>query len=185
MIDSLVNLDNQLFFFINLRGHNALTDFLASFLVDWPFFLIVLLFVFSERHRKTAWILVLTMVLSVVINSILLKNIFKRPRPYWIFTEAVHIEGNSFLWSEEWRPPLTSYAFPSGHTALAGAVALVAFLRHKKLRLAVVILTLSTSIARVFVGVHRPLDVVAGILTGGLTGLMALFLMRFLPKQMK
>lgn len=187
LIEVLLKLDDRLFFLINQHGHSGLTDFLAGILVDWPIFLIILLFIYSERHRRTSWLLLMTMGVSIVINSIILKNIFKRPRPYWIFPEAIHIFGNSFIWSETWRPPLTSYAFPSGHTALAGGVAYVSFLRHSKLRIAVVVLTLLSCLARIFVGVHRPLDVVAGILVGIGVGVVTPFLMpyleRFLPKK--
>jgi len=182
VVEFLVNIDNQLFFFINQHGHNGLTDFLAKFLVDWPIFLIILLFLYSERHRKTSWLLLLTMVFSVVVNSLILKNIFKRPRPYWIFSEAVHVADSSFFWSENWRPPMASWAFPSGHTALAGAVTYVVFLRHRKLRLAVVILTLLSCLARIFVGVHRPLDVLTGVLVGVVVGVFSPRLLRFLPK---
>lgn len=187
VIEFLLKLDDQLFFLINQHGHSGLTDLLARFLVDWPAFLILLLFLYSERHRKTSWLLLVTMGASIVVNSIILKNIFRRPRPYWIFPEALHVPRNSFLWSESFRPPLASYSFPSGHTALAGAVAYVAFLRHSKLRVAVVLLTLSTCWARVFLGVHRPLDVLAGVLVGvivgGVTPYLMPYLRRFLPKR--
>lgn len=187
MIDNLLKLDDQLFFLINQQAHNRLTDFLASLLVDWPIFLIILLFIYSERHRRTSWLLLITMGISIVVNSIILKNIFQRARPYWVFEDALHVPGNSLLWSEAWRPPLTSYAFPSGHTALAAAVAYVAFLRHSKLRLVVVLLTLSTCLARVYVGVHRPLDVVAGVMVGigvgVVTPLLMPYLERYLPRR--
>lgn len=182
MIEFLVKLDNQLFFFVNQRGHSDLTDFLAKFLVDWPIFLIILLFLYSERHRKTSWLLLATMAFSVVVNSLILKNIFKRPRPYWVFSEVIHVASSSFFWSESWRPPMASWAFPSGHTALAGAVAYVVFLRHRRLRWAVVILAFLSCLARVFVGVHRPLDVLTGVLVGIAVGGLSLRLFRFLPK---
>jgi undecaprenyl-diphosphatase len=183
VVEFLVNLDNQLFFFINQRGHYPWTDFLAKFLVDWPIFLIILLFIYSERHRKTSWLLLATMFFSAVVNSLILKNIFKRPRPYWIFDEAVHVVGSSLFWSESWRPPLASWAFPSGHTALAAAVAYVVFLRHRRLRGLVVILTLLSCLARVFAGVHRPLDVLTGVFVGILVGILSLRL--FQLKQIK
>lgn len=189
LINVLLNFDNQLFFLINQHGHNVLSDRLAGLLVDWPLFLIIFLFIYSERHRRTSWLLLITMAVSIVLNSIILKNIFRRARPYWIFPEALHVPRNSFLWSESFRPPLASFAFPSGHTALAGAVAYVAFLRHSRLRLAVVLLTFLTCLARVFVGVHRPLDVLAGVGVGVGVGVVTPYLMpyllRFLPERIR
>lgn len=182
MVKFLVNLDNQLFFLINQHGHHPWTDFLAKFLVDWPIFLIILLFLYSERHRRTSLLLLSTLFLAVMVNSLILKNIFQRSRPYWIFPEAIRLSDGSFFWQESWRPPFTSWAFPSSHTVLAGAVAYVSFLRHRKLRWTVAILTFLSCFARVFTGNHRPLDVLTGVFVGIVVGIFSLSLFNFLPK---
>jgi undecaprenyl-diphosphatase len=117
------------------------------------------IFLWCTRHRYSAVLLLASTVGGVVLNS-LLKMGFNRPRPQ-IF---------------EWGTHAMTSSFPSGH-AMSSAIVYttVAYLsaRLQKRRWArwltmivALILVLLVSGSRVYLGVHYPSDVLAGVLVG-------------------
>jgi undecaprenyl-diphosphatase len=88
-----------------------------------------------------------------------LKRLLKRPRPSVTLSQLQRHAANP-----------DAFSFPSGHTASAFALATSACAIDP--RLGVVMFGLASSIAysRVYLGVHYPLDVLAGILLGALWG---------------
>ena len=57
-------------------------------------------------------------------------------------------------------------AFPSGHTAFFFAIATIIFYKNKKIGILFYIGSFLISLARIFTGVHWPLDILAGIIIG-------------------
>lgn len=104
-----------------------------------------------------AWRVALALVVSYGVVDGLLKPVIGRERPF-----AAAIEQR--LPPEEARPQ--SASFPSGHAAAgaAGAFALSRVWRQAAPLLWVLALLIASS--RVYLGVHYPMDVVAGLLTG-------------------
>ena len=90
-----------------------------------------------------------------------------RDRPYVILPEAEPL----LRWD-------ASASFPSGHaaTSVAGAVILAYLLGRWAWGLAV--LAAAVSYSRVYVGVHYPLDVLAGAALGAAVALVAIVLLR-------
>ena len=59
-------------------------------------------------------------------------------------------------------------SFPSDHATMAGAVAVALLLVHRRLGLLALGAALVMAFARVYVGAHFPVDVLAGLILGGL-----------------
>ena len=117
-----------------------------------------LLAIYWVRTKAWHWLLVLLLTVPVgMLLNVLLKNIFQRARP-------------SF---EQPLLTLTTYSFPSGHTAAAtlfyGVLAAYLYCRLASWRWRVVVVTLATllvalvGLSRIYLGVHYLSDVLAAI----------------------
>jgi len=69
--------------------------------------------------------------------------------------------------------PPDRFSFPSGHTAAAFAIALSLLGAAPALVIPALILAFAVGFARIYLGVHYPIDVVFGALLGCFTGLIA------------
>lgn len=98
---------------------------------------------------------------SLVVNNLILKNLVGRIRPYEV------VDGLRCIVS---LPHDSS--FPSGHTGASFSSA-VAMFPHLPRRYGILCLILAALIAfsRLYVGVHYPTDVLAGLVTGTAIGL--------------
>ena len=77
-------------------------------------------------------------------------------------------------------------AFPSGHATFLGALAMGAFLQNKKIGLILFLGAIIVSLARVLAYVHWPIDVIVGLLAGGLIGgLISLVFGRLIFKRFR
>ncbi|WP_433116863.1 phosphatase PAP2 family protein [Micromonospora sp. CA-246542] len=97
-------------------------------------------------------------------GSELLKTVVDEDRPCRTVGRAI-IAGTC--------PPPGDYSFPSNHATLAGALAVTTLLLSRRLGLLALPLALLAAFSRVFVGVHYPHDVAAGLLLGALVALVA------------
>jgi undecaprenyl-diphosphatase len=117
------------------------------------------MFLWLNRHKHSALLLVFAALGSLVLNN-LLKAGFSRPRP-----EVV-----------TWATHASFYSFPSGHAMSATVVySTVAYLaarlqRTHAARIAVMttalVLILLICVSRLYLGVHFPSDVIAGVTIG-------------------
>ena len=122
----------------------------------------------SSKKDKAKWLLVLVLAccLSNMIVNPLIHCFYKLPRPFVVLTEIVNYK--NFLKITEYNT-----SFSSGHTSLAFAIAIVLFIKNKKI--GVIALSIATLICmgRILIGVHWPLDVFGGIGVGSLCALIA------------
>lgn len=140
----------------------------------------LLLAVFAKT-RKTGVTVLLSLIFSVFLCNILLKNIIARPRPYTV---------------EEWsiirdaaREILVAlpddWSFPSGHTSASFAAATAIFCCNKKWGVPSLILAALIAFSRIYLYVHYPTDVIAAIFIGGIAGVSAYFITKAILKSEK
>lgn len=123
----------------------------------------VIVFIFIKRNPQLVWTALVALVLAVIfVNT--LKPLLAVARPPAVFDNSlIHIIG----------PARLVHAFPSGHTAsiftLAGV--LMIYSRHNWQRTGLFLFALLVGVARIAVGVHWPLDVLAGAIIGLLSAI--------------
>ena len=107
------------------------------------------------RRRPSVFLLVATTALSTRLVTSLVKHFVQRDRP-----PAVVLDPKPLL-----EVPTTS-SFPSGHTSTSFACAYVISRLAPRLTVPVYVLAALIGFSRIYVGVHYPLDVLAGAALG-------------------
>lgn len=162
----------------NLRC--AFTDWLfpaITFLGDkgliWIAAAVCLLF--FKQYRKWGVVMLIALLVTALMGEIFLKNLVARPRPCTLFPEM-----------ELLIPRPSSYSFPSGHSASSFAAAVVLFKCRKTFGFPALVLASLIAFSRLFLFVHYPTDVLAGIALGIFMGLLLCWLMnQFFPENKK
>jgi undecaprenyl-diphosphatase len=86
----------------------------------------------------------------------------------------------------ELGPPMSSWSFPSGHSATSFACATVLSAFAPRWRVPFFLLATLIALSRLYNGVHYPTDVVAGAVLGVLTALLLLgVIRRRLPRALR
>lgn len=114
------------------------------------------------RYRKAGITMGLALIFCLLIGNMTLKPLIARPRPYTYFPEMTLLIA-----------PLADFSFPSGHTFASFASATALFLYHKKAGIAAYILAAIIAFTRLYLYVHFPSDVIAGMLLGIFSGWLA------------
>lgn len=162
-MDILLAADTKLFFAINHLPHTAASDAIAQFFSLIGSFGLVWLgiggiFFLKEERKHHAFFLPLigTIGVSYILVEMMLKPFLGRLRPYSALSGVI----------ASVRPTADAFSFPSGHATIAFAMAVVVSRYEPRLRWVWYGLAAVISFTRVYLGVHYPSDVVAGVLLG-------------------
>lgn len=173
-MEFILQTDQILFQAVNLVDHPAWLDFFMLALSSHLLWIAVAVFILvAAVWRRDVKIIncMLFIAISVGISDLtsfqLLKPAFSRARPCHQDIEYRLVQASC---GGDW-------GFPSNHAANSGAVvaAIAIHLRKKWVTVCSAILALGISISRVYLGVHFPGDVVAGLLVGICCGVLPLF----------
>ena len=115
-----------------------------------------------KKTRKAGTAVLLAYAAVFLIGQYGLKNLISRPRPCQIDLDFVLLVD---------RP--SSSSFPSTHSAWAFGAATAIFMRHKKAGVAVLIAAALIAFSRLYLFLHFPTDVLAGIALGVALGVFA------------
>lgn len=75
-------------------------------------------------------------------------------------------------------PAPGDWSFPSNHAAIAAAAAVALFFVSRRLGVVATVAAVAMAVSRVWVGVHYPHDVAAGVLVGGLVAFLLMTVVR-------
>ena len=140
-------IDSPIIGFLNTQGVLVLVVF------------VVLYEIFIVADREVAWH-ILVSVLATLVFTLVLKELFLVPRPY--YTPGVVA-----------RAGMNGYSsLPSTHTAIAFVLATSVSLHQKTLGVLLFTIAALVGVGRVLANVHYPLDIVIGMFVGVLTGVI-------------
>ena len=180
MVETLLNLDGDFLLFLQDSIRNPILNRIMIFITSLGnggmiWIAATLLLLIPKKTRKVGIMSGAALLLSLLINNNLIKNIVQRPRPFVTFTDLQII-----------IPTPSEFSFPSGHTSSSFAAAAV-FYRHlpKRLGIPSVVLAGLIGFSRLYVGVHYPTDVIAGVVMGILLSYLAEFIINLFLKKLK
>lgn len=160
------SLDFSILDFIAENLKCAFLDFLMPVVTifgDAGYFWIALAIclVITKEYRKAGVSMAVALILGTVVCNLLLKPLVARIRPYEINT-AVELLVT--------KP--SDYSFPSGHTTASFECATVLLLSKncRRAGVAALILAVLIGFSRLYLYLHYPTDVIAGVLIGLLCG---------------
>lgn len=161
MFDLLSSLDDAILLFFQEAVRNPVLTPVFQVITTlgnggavWIALTVLLLLI--PRTRNVGFMTTLSLLGTLLVNNLLLKNLVNRTRPYEV------IEGLTYLV----KTPVDS-SFPSGHSACSFAVACIMFRRlPPKYGIPALILAALIALSRLYVGVHYPSDVLFGVISG-------------------
>ena len=128
---------------------------------------IALVLLCIPKTRKTGLTMAIAMIVGFLLGNLLLKNVVARIRPYDLATDVTLLVER-----------LSDYAFPSGHTLVSFEAATVLTVFHRRWGYAALSLATVIALSRLYLFVHYPTDVLAGMVMGVGIGLGACWLVK-------
>jgi undecaprenyl-diphosphatase len=171
MLGFLYDIDKSVFLFVNVTLSHPFLDPVMTRITHFTFWLVpglllAAFYVYREKNRRKALIvlglLVLTAAICDPLSSRLLKRLFARPRPCH---PEFFVEGGRFLLGM-----MGSFSFPSSHSVNMFSAATLLFCFYRKYGIYFYSFAALIAYTRVYNGVHYPSDVLGGAVVGSLAG---------------
>ena len=160
-------MDYLLFTYINnLAGKWVCLDGIAIFFAQYLIYFLVagaiLFFFFIKKQERIRYLILIasSVILSRLVITELIRLFWHRSRPFVDYSVNQLIEHSA------------SGSFPSGHITFLFPLATVIYFFNKKLGIAFFIFSFSIGLARIFVGIHYPFDILVGIIIGILSAMV-------------
>ncbi len=123
--------------------------------------LLTLLFLIFPKTRRLGAACAAALLIDVVICNGIIKPLVARTRPYDVNTAIVLLV-----------PKPSDYSFPSGHSAASFTVVGALYFRRSKLWIPAAALATIIAASRLYLYIHYPTDVLAGIVLGIIFGFL-------------
>lgn len=175
--NSLNSLDYNLLIQIHSATQSSFLDSVMPYVTNlgelgavWV--LLSLFLIANKKYRNVGIMCLAAMLLTTAIGEGILKHLIQRPRPFVQYTAI-----------ELLIPKPSSSSFPSGHTGSSFAAAWILSRNLKKAAVPAYILAAAIAFSRLYLMVHFPSDVLAGILIGTASAVCAEILFKKYMKR--
>ena len=169
IMNYLRQLDYKLMRLINgLAKHSKWLDYLGIFAAVYLIWIMaavalsVFFFVPKNINRLRYLLVLLASGVGGYLIATMIGLTYGRARPFLSFDGLNQLIATSF----------SHKSFPSSHATLAFALAFAVLMFNKPVGIVMIVLACLVAWGRVYVGVHYPLDVVAGAILGALVSLV-------------
>jgi len=151
--------DNYILFVINKHLKNKYLDIIMPFTtrmgnLGFIWIMMALVLILDKPYRAIGTSVILTLILGTVLGEGIVKHIVRRVRPCKFKNYNLLI-----------ATPIT-YSFPSGHALSSFAVAEVLSVSFSQYKFIFMGIAFLIAFSRLYLDVHYPTDVIAGIVIG-------------------
>lgn len=134
--------------------------------------IVSIILILSASKKKYGYIMVISFILCVLIGNAGLKPLVERVRPFEI---------NKMIEILIAKP--TDFSFPSGHTMSSFASAIILLYMDKRIGIFALLLAISIGFSRLYLFVHFPTDVLAGMVIGVIIGIISIKIWQYFEKN--
>lgn len=170
------SLDEKILYFLSEKVKNIIFDKTMPVLstannYGCVYIIIALLTMLTSKQVNTGIYIIIAMTLGSILGEGIIKHIIKRCRPISNYKYSFLIK----------VPP--SYSFPSGHTTSSFAVLGVLWSLNSNYKYWALILAVLISFSRIYLHVHYPSDIIAGIILGLICSKLTFMVLSKLPSK--
>lgn len=183
MFEQLADIDNAILHAINDTFQSPAMDTVMTFVTSlgdmaFVWFVVAGLLLCKKEYRFYGGIVIIAIMCAYLVGEVGLKNIVGRDRPFLtdptLATQLIDLP--------------QSFSFPSGHTgsSFAAATALCFLpMKHAWYKAIPISGAACVAFSRLYLGVHYPTDVFAGMLLGIASGIAAVHIARYFVRRRK
>ena len=149
------------------------------------FIAIGLILLLTKKYRKIGLTILVALVVMLICNNFVLKEIFARERPFNLFATFPEKyadwggEAARYIYPDFVKAP-HSYSFPSGHTSSAFAAGVAVLICNRKFGIPATIFAFIMGFTRIYVGVHYTTDVIAAAIVGIFYAILGFIIAKYL-----
>ena len=183
MLDYFLELDKHALLFINSNNSPVWDTIMFWITYKWTWIPLYIILVIVLIYRERSFRVIITLIFAALVVTfcdqlaVFVRGVVERPRPTHEpeLAHLLHLVTN----------PLTGnpikggqFGFFSAHAANSFGVAAYLSYQFKNYRWTIFLFAWATvlSYSRMYLGVHYPLDIICGALTGALIGIVCFFL---------
>ncbi len=135
--------------------------------------------IFFQKTRRFGTAMLLGIIIGALFTNVWLKVAIARPRPYADASSVFHQ-----IWVTMGQHMESDKSFPSGHTTSAFAcMTPLFFAKRKSVAISAFAFAFLMGISRIYLAVHYPSDVLAGMIVGFIAGCLGAFIASKLPAK--
>lgn len=182
MIEWITNIDLSILEFIQ---KNIRCDFLDAIVppithlaekgIFW--IAVALILICFKKTRKTGFMVGAALLIGLALGNGVLKNVVGRIRPY-------DLDGSLLKEADLLVSGLSDFSFPSGHTLASFEAATVLLIRDKRMGIPALVLAILIALTRLYLYVHYPTDVIAGVIFGVAFAVLGVFVVNKIYKAL-
>ena len=182
MIEWITNIDLSILEFIQ---KNIRCDFLDAIVppithlaekgIFW--IAVALILICFKKTRKTGFMVGAALLIGLAFGNGVLKNVVGRIRPY-------DLDGSLLKEADLLVSGLSDFSFPSGHTLASFEAATVLLIRDKRMGIPALVLAILIALTRLYLYVHYPTDVIAGVIFGIAFAVLGVFVVNKIYKAL-
>lgn len=177
MVQWIQSIDNNILGFVQANLHNVILDKILPFISmignDGAIWVaIAAVFLSISKYKKYGIMIVVAVLLSALSGEVVLKPLLARVRPCNL---------NTFVPMLIPRP--ADYSFPSGHTSASFAATFIIWKANRNFGVFALLLAFFIAFSRLYLYVHYPTDILAGMVLGLLCGAAAIGVINTIYKK--